>query len=68
MGAAVVRAYGLDEHTDRRVKHAIDAALPGADRGALARRDAVAAVVDVLRDRRLGGRGAGRLRSDRSGA
>jgi len=24
MGAAVVRAYGLDEHTDRKVKHAID--------------------------------------------
>ncbi len=23
MGAAVVRAYGMDEHTDRRVKHAI---------------------------------------------
>lgn len=25
MGAAVVRAYGLDEHTDRKVKNAIDA-------------------------------------------
>ena len=25
MGAAVVRAYGLEEQTDRRVKHAIDA-------------------------------------------
>ena len=43
MGAAVVRAYGLDEHTDRKVKRRDRPAVSRRDRGALPRGDPVAA-------------------------
>ena len=49
MGAAVVRAYGLDEHTDQKVKRAIDQRYRAEVDGALPGGDAVAAVVGLLR-------------------
>ena len=61
MGAAVVRAYGLEDQTDRRVKQSDRRALPGEDRGALARGRAVPDRDVVLRDRGLGDRRARRF-------
>ena len=53
MGAAVVRAYGLDEQTDDKVKRAIDQRYRAEVARALPRGDAVAAVVGLLRGRAL---------------
>ena len=41
MGAAVVRAYGLEDADDRRVERAIGERYDAADRGALPRGDAL---------------------------
>ncbi len=60
MGAAVVRAYGLEEQTDRKVKHAIDERYRAEVRDALPGRHALADVVDLLRGRALRGDRAGR--------